>query len=73
MSVNSVDRVLQVSGYGVWTPCICPPLANSQADRRAGRKEMYGGASRRFLRRIMYRTILEWYVISSEVQKMVLD
>ena len=68
MSGNTVGRVLQVSGSGVWTLCIWTPLENSQANRRLGRKEMYGGTSRRILRRIFYRTILEWYVTSSEVQ-----
>ena len=65
---NSVGGVLQAAGSGVWTLCIWPPLANSQADIRVGRKEMYGGTSRRFLCRITYQTILEWYVISSKVQ-----
>ena len=68
MLVNSVGGVLQVAGSGVWTLCIWPPLANIQADRRVGRKEIYGGTSRRILRRITYRTILECYVISSKVQ-----
>ena len=68
ISENSVGGIIQVAGSGVWTLCIWPPLENSQADRRLGWKEMYGGTSRRILRRITYRTILEWYVISSEVQ-----
>ena len=68
MSGNSVGGVLQVAGSGVWMLCIFPPLANSQSDRRLGRKDMYGGTFWRFLRRITYQTILEWYVISSEVQ-----
>jgi len=73
MAGNSVDGVLQVAGAGVWTLWRCPLLANSHADIRAGRKEMCGGISRRFLRRITYRTILEWFVTRSEVQKMVLE
>ena len=68
MSGNYVGGVLQIAGSGVWTLCMWPPLANSQADRQLGRKEMYCGTSQRILRRITYRTILEWYVSSSEVQ-----
>ena len=68
MSGNSMGGVLQVAGSGVWTLCIWPPFANIQADRREGRKEMCGGTSRRILCRITYQNILEWYVISSEVQ-----
>ena len=70
---ESVDGEHQVAGSGVGTLCRKPLLAKSQADRRAGRKEMLDGISWRFLRKITYRTILEPYVVSSEVQKMVLE
>ena len=70
---NFMDGEHQVAGSGVGMLCRKPRLAKSQADRRAGRKEMRDGISWRFLRKITYRTILEPYVVSSEVQKMVLE
>ena len=49
---DSTNGEHQVAGSGVWMLCKKPRLAKSQADRRAGRKEMCGGISLRFLRRI---------------------
>ena len=40
-----VGKEHHVAGVGVWTLWVKPLLAKSQANRREGRKEMYGGIS----------------------------